>query len=385
MMKADNMGTGLYIHIPFCVSKCSYCDFYSLPCGKNGREQEKSIYVAALCRQISVWGEMYGHPEIQSVYIGGGTPTILSSGQFTAISESLKNTFKLTPNTEFTVEANPKTFGREKLAALKKSGVNRLSIGMQSANDNELRLLSRIHTFKELEGSFSAARESGIDNINLDIMYGIPSQTVESFRKTLNTVIALSPEHVSVYGLQLEYGTRLYQNRGLYSFPGEDAETEMNALAQDMLESAGYRRYEISNYAVPGRECRHNLLYWNALEYLGIGAGACSFKDRRRFRIRDDIMAYCKCSDFSDVTETEEIISDEDAAKEYIMLQLRLCRGLEIKKLHDLTPDAEKYLTRARKYLSSGFVEENGGFIKFTPKGFNVSNTLLSEILYSDN
>lgn len=383
------MSIGIYIHIPFCVSKCAYCDFYSLACGKNGANgkwtEQKNAYTAALCRQISLWGEKYGHCEISSVFIGGGTPTTLSSGQLTAISDSLKSAFHLTPDAEFTVEANPMTFDKEKLAALKKAGVNRLSIGMQSADDNELKLLSRIHSQSGLEQSFNTARESGFDNINLDIMYGIPSQTVSSFRKTLDAVLSLAPEHISVYGLQLESGTRLYQNREKYSFPGEDEETEMNALAQNVLEKAGYCRYEISNYSLPGRECRHNLLYWNAREYLGFGAGACSYFDRKRFRISPDIESYCQSSDFSEITETEEILSDEDAAREYIMLRMRLCEGLEIKKLQDLTPNTEKYLLRAGKFIKPGLIKEKDGFLSFTPAGFNVSNTILSEIIYSDD
>lgn len=383
------MSIGIYIHIPFCVSKCAYCDFYSLACGRVGEKgkysEQKNAYTDALCRQISLWGEKYGHIGVSSVFIGGGTPTTLSQKHLTVIADTVKSAFHLTPNAEFTVEANPMTFDVEKLSALKKAGANRLSIGMQSANDNELKLLSRIHSQSWLEHSFSVARESGFDNINLDIMYGIPSQTLKSFKKTLDTVVSLGPEHVSVYGLQLEAGTRLYQNREKYVFPSEEEETEMNALAQDVLEKAGYRRYEISNYSLPGLECRHNLLYWNAQQYLGFGAGACSYYDRKRFRITPDIEGYCNSSSFGEMTEVEEVLSNEDAAKEYIMLRLRLCQGLEIKKLHDLTPNAENYLLRAEKFIKPGFMEKKDGFLRFTPTGFNVSNTILSEILYCED
>ncbi len=376
------MSTGLYIHIPFCVSKCAYCDFYSLACGKNGQNELKSAYTASLCRQSKLWGKIYGRPSIQSIYIGGGTPTILPTKQLTDIIANIKSSFDISPNAEFTVEANPATFDSDKLKALKNAGVNRLSIGMQSANDNELKLLSRIHSENDTERSFAVARECGFDNISLDIMYGIPDQTTDSFKRTLYKAVSLSPEHISVYGLQLEPGTRLFNNQSLYAFPEEDCEAEMNGLAQIILESSGYRRYEISNYSLPGRECAHNLLYWNGMEYLGLGTGACSYRDRRRFRVITDIKSYCASQDFTDVTKTDEILTEEDAAKEYIMLRLRLCRGLELKKLYSITPNAEKYLSRARGFIKAGFIEENGGYIRFTPKGFNVSNTLLSEILF---
>lgn len=405
----------VYVHVPFCVSKCAYCDFYSLPCGgmadtggvlsvTHSLLALQKSYVDSLCRQMRLVSERYDRPKISTVFIGGGTPSLLLTEDIKKITDTLYTCFDLPKSAEFTLEANPETLNTEKLTAYRDMGINRLSIGMQSAVDSELKALSRIHTHKSVINAVKSARAAGFDNINLDLMYALPGQTEESFGKTLKAALSLSPEHISVYGLQLEEGTPLFKSRKSLHFPGEDAENAMNALALDTLSKNGYRRYEISNYSKPGYECRHNLTYWTLGEYFGFGAAAHSFKDGVRYSIKKDAYAYCGSSDFSDVTETEELLTAEALTEEYIMLSLRLCRGLSLKKLSELSNDCDIYLKRAEPFIKGGFMElyrakadvpeaDTGAakdlcvsmgdsYLRFTAKGFNVSNAILSEIIY---
>ncbi|MBQ9692231.1 MAG: radical SAM family heme chaperone HemW [Clostridia bacterium] len=371
---------GIYIHVPFCVSKCAYCDFYSL--SQAGLEGLKDRYVDALCRQFREAKRSFGDLTASSVFMGGGTPTALTAEHFSAIFKELKSCFDLTPDAEITVESNPATFDADKLCAMRSLGVNRLSMGVQSANDAELKLLGRIHTFKDAEDAFYLARGCGFSNINLDVMYGIPSQTSESFGNTLTALTALSAEHISVYGLQLEEGTPLYEKRENYVFPDEDAVCELNRQARLFLESKGYGRYEISNYSKAGCECRHNLLYWNQGEYLGFGSGAYSFFDNRRFSFPENAELFSGADNFFDLTHTDEILTKEDAEREYVMLRLRLCEGLSLHPDPEKLSDASPYFKKAERYVKAGLMEINDGRLYFTPDGFNVSNAILSELIF---
>ncbi len=416
-LSINSSAPAVYIHIPFCVSKCAYCDFYSISCaekspvksGETDGEQKSdnerlghgkyscecfapeiynlhSRYVDALCRQMQCASEQYNRPNISTVFIGGGTPSVLKTEEMKRILDTLFSCFDIPANAEITMEANPETLSYEKLCAYRKMGINRLSIGMQSALDSELKAISRIHTLSSVKEAVKNARTAGFDNVNLDIMYALPFQTEESFAATLDTVLSLSPEHVSVYGLQLEEGTPLFKNREKLTFPGEDGENLMNALAQSVLEKNGYRRYEISNYSKEGFECRHNLNYWTMGEYFGFGPAAFSFKDGKRESIRADLFAYCDSADFSDVTETEEVLTEEEYVDEYVMVALRLCKGLSLSILKSMSKNADVYLKRAEPFVKGGLMEiyplGSESFLRFTPKGFNVSNTVLSEILY---
>ncbi len=409
----------IYIHVPFCVSKCAYCDFYSLPCGLKSTEtdeqetnraegnknnhsdvclaseiyQLQSRYVDALCRQMRQTSEQYNRPRVSTIFIGGGTPSVLKACEMQRIFDTLFTCFDVSKNAEITVEANPETLSPEKLCAYKKMGINRLSIGMQSAVDSELKTISRIHTLRSVKEAVKNARAAGFENINLDIMYALPGQTEESFKATLDAVLSLSPEHVSVYGLQLEEGTPLFKNRESLTFPGEDGENAMNALALDVLEKNGYHRYEISNYAREGFECKHNLNYWTLGEYFGFGTAAHSFKDGKRFSIKKDVYTYCGSPDFSELTAEEEDLTYGELVDEYVMLSLRLCKGLSLNKLKALTENPDVYLKRAEPFIKGGFMEltaptctadTGGSYLRFTPKGFNVSNAILSEILYGE-
>ena len=374
------MNIGIYIHIPFCVSKCAYCDFYSLR--QAGLEDLKDRYVDALCRQFREAKERYGDLSVSSVFLGGGTPSSLNEAHFTAIFTELKNSFHLTPNAEITVESNPRTFDASKLERMLSLGVNRLSMGVQSACDSELKLLGRIHTFREAKDAFHLARDCGFRNINLDIMYGIPSQTRESFQNTLTAIAALSPEHISVYGLQLEEGTPLCENREKYVFPDDDEVCDLNAQARVFLEQNGYRRYEISNYAKAGYECRHNLVYWNQGQYLGFGSGAYSFFENARFAFPENAELFSEAESFFDLTHTDEILTKEDAEREYVMLRLRLSEGLSSHPEPEKLRDAAPYFEKARKFVSAGLMEIKDDHLRFTPEGFNVSNAILGELIF---
>ena len=373
--------TGIYIHIPFCVSKCAYCDFYSLPERCQSAELHKR-YVKALIRQFDWAKKKYGELTVSTVFIGGGTPTVISAELLTELITALKSRFDLTRNTEFTVETNPKTFDTEKLTVLRKCGVNRLSIGIQSANENELEAIGRIHTFEEAKSAFDLTRKSEFDNINVDLMYGIPHQTEASFLHSVSEVIKLSPEHISVYGLQLEQGTPLYDKKVSLPFPTEDESLAMYSKAIKLLAENGYARYEISNFSKRDRQSKHNLRYWSQKEYLGFGAGAYSFFDNARFSTRADVTAFCKCDDFDSLITVDEVLTDEDKAKEFIMLSLRLTDGFAVKELFDRTRNAEFYLNKCQPYIDGGYLKSENGRLFFTEEGFNISNTILSEILF---
>ena len=375
------MGIGIYVHIPFCVSKCAYCDFYSLPSAKaDGFLKER--YVKALIRQIESAKSVYGSQEIHSVFFGGGTPTVLETEQLLRIINTLKSSFNLTRNTEFTVEANPATFDEGKLTALREAGVNRISLGVQSANNNELELLGRIHSFEQAKDAFNLTRKCVFDNISIDLMYGVPSQTKESLLDSVKAVCELSPEHISLYGLQLEEGTPLCKNRERYTFPSEDECVSMFSSAIALLKQNGYGRYEISNFSRVGKECRHNLLYWSQGEYLGFGVGAYSYFDNKRFHLDGDIDAFCNADSFSDIITVDEVLDCHDKEREFLMLSLRLTQGFSEKELFDRTRNPQFYLNRIQKFIDSGHMARNDERIFFTESGFNVSNAILSEILF---
>lgn len=372
---------GIYIHIPFCVSKCAYCDFYSLPERCQSAELRKR-YVKALVRQFDHAKKKYGELAVSTVFIGGGTPTVLSAELLTELITALKCRFDLTRNTEFTVEANPKTFDKEKLTALLRCGVNRLSIGIQSANENELKAIGRIHTFEEAKAAFDLTLRSGFDNISVDLMYGLPYQTEASFLNSVREIIKLSPEHISVYGLQLEEGTPLYNQKDNLPFPTEEESVSMYSKAINLLAENGYYRYEISNFAKRGSESKHNLGYWSQKEYLGFGAGAYSFFNNTRFSTEADVTAFCECEDFDSLITVDEVLTSEDKAKEFVMLSLRLTEGFAVKELFDRTRNAEFILKKCEPFIKCGYLKNENGRLFFTEKGFNVSNTILSEILF---
>ena len=367
---------GLYVHVPFCVKKCDYCDFCSFI---SVDFPERSEYIEALCREIDGYAER--KITLDTIFFGGGTPSLLSGGDFAKIVEHIRSSFTLSDRVEFTIEANPKTLTKENLTAYISAGVNRVSLGLQSANKAELSALGRIHTYEEFLESYELLRECGIENINVDLMYGIPEQTNDSFLSTLNKVSALSPEHISVYGLILEDGTPLYKSIDSYRMPTEDEECDMYYLAADFLRERGYLHYEISNYAKAGLECRHNLKYWHCEEYIGVGLAAHSYFDGKRFGNTTDPYAYLdsKCG----IITTEEAVDCDSAAYEFVMLGLRLHDGFSLSEYKalfgkDFLHGREQKIAR---FVGAGYITQSNGRIALTEKGFYVSNSILNELI----
>ncbi len=363
---------GLYIHIPFCVRKCAYCDFYSMPLSSTLAKS----YVNKILNELNRWGGILGCPPADTLYFGGGTPNLLKSEQIKAIIDKSKDLFSL-KNSEITMEVNPAEDLKEYLCEVAVAGVNRLSIGLQSANENELKFLSRRHTVQDVITCVNDAKAAGINNISLDIMLGIPNQTKESLKKTVDFVLALEPQHISAYLLSLEKGTELYKNKETLNIPNDDEAGELYLYTSELLKSAGYERYEISNFAKNGNISRHNTKYWLGDDYLGLGPAAHSLINGKRFYYNRDINAYLL---------SPEEISDGDVgtAEEWLMLRLRLSCGLSLSAFANKFPkllDQNKINRLAKKaelFARGGFVSINGDVISLTDKGALVSNSIIA-------
>lgn len=314
----------LYIHIPFCVRKCGYCDFLSAPADEKARDR----YVQALLMEIERYqGTETADRKIKTLYIGGGTPSILSVNQLDCIMQKIKCTFNFYDDIEASMEMNPGTASKEKCRALYQMGINRLSIGLQSTNDKELKTLGRIHSYEDFLNTYTWCREAGFQNINVDLMAALPYQTVESYTTGLRKIIRLAPEHISAYSLILEEGTPFYQkyNSGCYPLPDEEQERLMYRETEQILAQAGYERYEISNYAKKGYACRHNLVYWQGGDYLGLGLGSSSYMDGVRFHNTTDFNTYVNQGAY---VEDREELSVQAKMEEFMFLGLRVMAGV---------------------------------------------------------
>lgn len=314
----------LYIHIPFCVRKCGYCDFLSAPADEKARDW----YVQALLMEIERYrGTETADRKIKTLYIGGGTPSILSVDQLDCIMQKIKYTFNFCDDIEASMEMNPGTASKEKCRALYQMGINRLSIGLQSTNDMELKTLGRIHSYEDFINTYTWCREAGFQNINVDLMAALPYQTVESYTTGLRKIIRLAPEHISAYSLILEEGAPFYQkyNSGCYPLPDEEQERLMYRETEQILAQAGYERYEISNYAKKGYACRHNLVYWQGGDYLGLGLGSSSYMDGVRFHNTTDFNTYVNQDAY---VEDREELSVQAKMEEFMFLGLRVMAGV---------------------------------------------------------
>lgn len=368
-------GCGLYVHIPFCKRKCAYCDF----CSYEGLKNEViGEYIAALLAEAKQYSRDK-RIQIDTLYFGGGTPSLLAPHELSRILDGLSLVFDLSHLAELTLEANPGTLDREKLVSYRSLGVNRLSIGLQSIHDNELKILGRIHNYAEFLDSYRLARSSGFDNVSVDVMYGIPEQTCESFCSTLDALTDLSPEHISAYGLIVEEGTPFYGLRDSLPLPGEDAELEMYYSACEKLAAAGYTHYEISNYAKPGRESQHNLKYWRDREYIGLGAAAYSYFGGERYGNVRSLDGYLSGAS----RENTERVSFEDEMFEYAMMHLRLAEGISL--LDYEARFGRSFLAdrmpQLRRFSDMGLLSVTNERVTLTERGFYLSNTIMSEIL----
>ncbi len=373
---------GLYIHIPFCEKKCNYCDFASFD---NIRDLEKS-YIRSILRLFADYAESMKAYEIDTVYIGGGTPSILSSGSLKKLFHAIKTKLPLKEDAEITCEVNPASAIYRKLKLLKKLGVNRLSIGVQSFNDEELKTLGRIHTAENAKETIENAKKAGFQNISADIIFSIPGQTKESFEKTLSELLALKCQHISAYSLKVEKGTKFYENRDKIDFLSEDDDRDLYKFCSETLENAGYVRYEISNFAQEGFESKHNLKYWNLDEYLGIGSGAHSYYQNKRFSmVRDPkefILAVEKEEPLIDEEESVSLLP-ENRLGEYVMMKLRLKDGINEQNFKNIFHKdfSEVFSEKLETLIKGGFLEHHEGHYFFTDRGIDVSNSVLCELL----
>jgi len=372
------MADYLYIHIPFCVKKCIYCDFFSVPYD----ESSVKIYVDALCKELALKKRLSGL--LKTVYFGGGTPTLLSADCFRQLFRCMKDNYRFSPEIEMTVEANPGTIDASKIEILLSLGVNRLSVGVQSFNDSELTTLGRIHSSDEALRSIESIKTAGLTNFSIDLMYGIPGQTMESWKNSLTKAVELSPSHISAYELTPEENTPLYpliQSHKI-TMLNEELVLEMYNYAIDYLAGRGYPHYEISNFAMPGFQCAHNLNYWDRGDYIGAGAGAHSFISAVRSINTIAINEYSAKLDDGLVPEIQSmLLTSEDILKEFIFLGLRKTEGLNLHEIPDIggTPlSAKKSLSDAGKELTDeGYLDISGDFLRLTRKGIVISNAII--------
>ncbi|MCH5298272.1 MAG: radical SAM family heme chaperone HemW [Ruminococcus sp.] len=361
---------GLYIHIPFCRSKCPYCDFFSL----RGNESDYSSYVELLKSKIEIWGKKI-KKKVDTIYFGGGTPSVLGAEYICDVLSYIKNYFEVYDDAEITLEVNPASGKFFDFAAVKKHGVNRISLGLQSANDNELKLLGRIHSIDDVNNTLSLIKNSGIDNISLDLMLGIPEQTKESLKRSIDFCAESGVTHISSYILKIEDGTIFDKRREQYKFPDEDTTADLYLFAVEYLSAKGFKQYEISNFSQSGFESRHNLKYWNLDDYLGIGPAAHSCVDEKRFYYNRSIENF----------KNDVIVDDGTGAtsEEYILLQLRLSKGINIEKYKEVYGESlpTDFYKKIDKYCKLGLMNQDKNSVSFTPRGFLVSNSIIADLI----
>lgn len=401
----------LYIHIPFCRQKCLYCDFLSGPCSQETTEQ----YVDALERQIRSEAEQYREYEVTTIFWGGGTPSLLHAGQIERLMKAVREGFAVRADAEITLESNPGTLEKEKLLRYRKAGINRLSMGLQSADDRELKALGRIHDYETFEKNFRQAREAGFENINVDLMSALPGQSTESWERTLRKVAALGAEHISAYSLIIEEGTPFWDRYGekeapektdknsrepeFPALPTEDEERRMYQRTQEILREYGYHRYEISNYAKKGRECRHNIGYWRRADYLGLGLGASSLVENVRWKMTEDMEEYlgffgggraCRKESGTkqnggDCRKEREELSVSGQMEEFMFLGLRMTEGVSTEEFAEQFGCSffEKYAEAARRLEEDGLIvfDRERKRLRLTAYGTDVSNYALAQFL----
>lgn len=376
-----NGGMELYLHMPFCVRKCAYCDFLSFPTD----QETQNLYTRRLREDIDAMGKKYGDIPVDTIFIGGGTPSVPDSALIVGIMEHVRKAFHVAEGAEISMEANPGTVTREKLTDYRRAGINRLSFGLQSANDRELKLLGRIHTWAEFLESFHLARECGFTNINIDLMSALPGQTRESWKDTLKRVTDLNPEHISAYSLIIEDGTpfgeKYGSEEGRKLLPDEDSEREMYHETKRFLRDCGYERYEISNYAKPGRACRHNIGYWTGLPYLGLGLGASSYMDGCRFAVNSDMKQYLeeKPGMFTDV----EKLTKKDMEEEFFYVGLRMTAGVSLSEFERRFGVSAKdvYPGLMETFVAEKAAVFQGDRFVLTDYGLDVSNYIMAQFL----
>lgn len=393
----------IYIHIPFCVKKCIYCDFLSFGADDpqiNRSGAVRKAYVQSICRELLSYKSISKDYIVKTIFIGGGTPSILLPGEIMNILATLRSIFKVDEEAEITIEVNPGTLTAIKAAEYLAAGINRMSIGLQSAHNDELAMLGRIHTYEQFLTSYQTARDAGFRNINVDLISAIPGQTLHSYLDTLERVLKCRPEHISSYSLIVEEGTPLAGDQKLLSkLPDEETDREMYEATGKVLEMSGYKRYEISNYAKPGYECRHNIVYWTMDEYIGIGIGAASFFNGRRYSNTSDIKQYVdtmeevfekrsideayRIPELLSIRHIDETVDIDTLMEEYVIFGLRMTRGISAADFYERFGHSlyDVYGDIIRGYVASGHMKDEKGMVYFTRKGIDVSNRILVDFL----
>lgn len=381
----------LYIHVPFCIKKCAYCDFLSAPAG----EEERQRYVETMIKEIQGYRKKYQEYCVTTIFVGGGTPSVLSGEQIKEVFNALRASFVIDTQAEITIEVNPGTVTEEKVEAWMQAGVNRISIGLQSVNDEELQMLGRMHTYKDFLNTYHLLRDKGFNNLNIDLISAIPGQTLESWKKTLSTVAELEPEHISAYSLIVEEGTPFYTIYGeggadgnlesmVQPLPDEETERFIYEETEMILQKYGYDRYEISNYAKLGYACRHNEGYWRRVNYLGVGLGASSLIENQRFRNFSTYDAYMDAIQNQKLFHKEvESLSVTDEMEEFMFLGLRMMSGISREEFQKkfgkkIETVYEKQIQQLKKDGLIEFVENR---IRLTKRGIDISNYVFEQFL----
>lgn len=374
---------GIYIHIPFCKQKCNYCDFYSI----KWNDEAENNYINALLNEIKSYKiKLNGEYTVDSIFFGGGTPTIIKSENLLKILDSIKDIGKIDSQCEISMEANPNTLTEENLKAYKDMGINRLSIGIQSLNDQILKKIGRIHNSSQALEAIDRAQNMGFENINADVMFNIPEQTVNDIQDTLLKIIEKGVKHISFYSLKLEEGTPMFvmEKNKKITMPDEEVERKMYYAGRSVMEDNNLIQYEISNFAIKGYECRHNLRYWNQEEYIGLGPSAHSFLNNTRFSNPSDLKFYCEKSETDSFERIiQEVLTEDDLMFEYIMLKLRLTVGIHINEFNKRfkADFNEMYKLQIKYLLKYDLVELVNNNIHLTKKGMDVSNAVIEEFM----
>lgn len=382
----------LYVHIPFCAKKCHYCDFLSA----TADEKSQSAYMDSLKKEIAFYGKQLTNRRISTIFIGGGTPSWIRAQYMEELMMVIRQSFSIEKNAEITMECNPGTLTKEKLECYKKCGINRLSMGLQSADDEELKHLGRIHTFAQFLHNYELARACGFTNINIDLMHGLPGQTVERFQKTLEKVTALHPEHISAYALMIEEGTPFFdwygedmlrqeQGKETKFLPDEDTVYRIGKFTRNYLEEHGYKRYEISNFAKEGYACRHNIGYWQRKDYLGVGLGAASLLDSVRYSNIRDLQKYISAEGDRRLHAEKDVLDKNAGMEEFMFLGLRMTEGVSKEKFRqefgskmtDIYGDVLEKMEK-EELLVNGLEQ-----VYLTDKGMDISNYVLAQFLLS--
>lgn len=376
---------GIYVHVPFCKSKCQYCDFYSLPCKDDNLMDS---YLDAVCAHIKEAGALAPGYRVDTIYFGGGTPSYFGGDAIAIIMTAIRRTFDVSPDAEITFEANPDSVTDKLLHRMRAEGFNRVSLGIQDDHDEMLKKLGRPYTYKQAVAAFQRVRKAGFRNVSLDLMYGLPGQTLQDWQETLTNVLRMNPEHFSCYSLKIEEGTPFYEMRDMLALPDDDTQADMYLAAVEMLRDHGFRQYEISNFARKGLYSRHNYKYWTGGEYLGFGPSASSDFAGKRFTLVADLQSYISgIRTGGNIMEDIQEIPLRERAGEYIMLRLRTSAGIspeEYEKLFMLPfQPLEDILKKHQAYARA--TRNGDGKWSLTPKGFLVSNDIISDLLIAQD